>query len=93
MAVGYACEFLDVEDFASGVGYGLAEEGFGVGAEGFGYFFFGGVGVDEGAVDAEFFECYAKEVGCAAVYVGLCYDVVAGLADVEHGVEVGCLSG
>lgn len=93
MFVGHLGEAFDVEHSAAGVGYGFAEEEFGVGAESGLDLLVGPLGVDEGALYAEFLHGDAKEVVGAAVDVVGSDEVVACLADVEHGVEVGGLAG
>ena len=93
MLVCYACKALYIEDTATGVADCLAEEALCVGTElGFNALVVP-VLVDEGALYAQFLQRYAEEVECAAIDVVGGYEMVACLADVEDGVEVGCLSG
>lgn len=92
VAVGDACELLDVEHLYARVGDGLAEEGFGVRTEGLADFLFAGISVDEGAVDAHLFESDTEEVERAAIDCRGTDEVVAGFTDVVDGIEVGCLS-
>ena len=92
MAMGDARKLLDVEHGAPGIADGLAEERLGVGPEGFLYGLLRVVGVDECAVYAQLLERYAEEVECASVDLVARHDMVACLADVEHGIEVGGLS-
>ena len=91
VAVGNACEFLQVEHGATRVGDGFAEKGLGVGPEGGLNLLFRGILRYEGALYSELLQGDAEEVvGAAVDFVGR-YEVVAGLADVEQGVEVGGL--
>ena len=92
VAVGDACELLDVEHLYARVGDGLAEEGFGVRTEGLADFLFAGISVDEGAVDAHLFKSDTEEVERAAIDCRGTDEVVAGFTDVVDGIEVGCLS-
>jgi len=80
---------LDVEDVEGGVGEGLAEDGLGVGAEGGVEVGVGGVGGEEGDVEAHALHGDGEEVEGAAVEGGGRDDVVAGARDVEDGEEVG----
>ena len=90
--VGHAGKLLDVQHAAAGVGNRFAEEQLGVGADGGAQFFLRGFGIDKRAGDAQLAERHAEEVVRATVdFVGS-DDVVAGLADVEDGIEVGGLS-
>ena len=69
-----------------------SEEHLGVGSERLLYGLLRVVGVDECAVYAQLLERYAEKVECASVDLVARHDMVACLADVEHGVEVGGLS-
>ena len=91
VTVCHAGEFLYVEHLQRGVGNGFAEEGFCLGAEGGGYLVLAGIGVYEGDADAEFLHRHGEEVVRAAIDARGAYEVVARLANVEHGVEVGRL--
>ena len=92
IAVGNVCKLLDVEYRTTGIGDCFTEKGLGVGAEGTLYFLLVGLGVDESTLDAEFLHGHAEEVECATVDFCGGHNVVAGPTDVEHGIEVGCLS-
>ena len=91
--VGDARHALDVEHAHAGVGERLAEEELGVGPEGRLDLLVGGVLVNEGDLDAHLREGDAEEVVGAAVDRRGGDHVVAGLADVEAGEEVGRLAG
>ena len=91
VAVGHPGEAFDVEHVSARVREGLAEEALRVRPEG---------GLDalvlpfrvhEGAFDAQLLHRHAEEVERAAVDGVAGDEVVARLADVEHGVEVGRL--
>ena len=84
--------FLDGEDIEGGVAQALAVEGLGVGAKGAAEGL-GVVGVDEGDVDAEFWEGVVEEVVGAAVELGDGDDVVTGAGEIEDGVGDGGLAG
>ena len=90
--VGHAGEAFDVEHVATGVGDSLSEEALGVGAEGLGYFLVRRLGVDEGALYAQLLHGHSEEVVSASIDGVRRDEVVAGLADVKHGVEGGCLA-
>ena len=90
--VGDACELLNVEHGAAGVGDGLAEERLCVWAEGCLNLLLGSGGRHEGALDAELLHRHAEEVVGAAVNLVRGDEVVASLTDVEQGVEVGSLA-
>ena len=83
---------FDVEDASAGVADGLAEEAFGVGAESSLNALVVPVRVHEGAFYAQLLQRDAEEVERAAVDVVGCDEVVAGLADIEYGIEVGSLA-
>ena len=90
--MGNACELLNIEHCAAGIWNGFAEEQLGVGAEGSLYLIVRGIGMNKRAVDAKLFKRYCKEVERSAVYLAWSNEVVARLADVKHGIEVGSLS-
>ena len=92
VAMGDACELLNIQHAASRVGDGFAKHGARVGAERLLYLLFRSLLVDKGAVDAKFLHRHTKEVERSAVDLGGGHDVRPSLADVEHGVEVGGLS-
>ena len=92
VGVSHAGEAFNVEHVATGVGDGFAEEAFRVGTECFFYLFIGSVGVDKGAFDAHLLHGHAEEVERAAVDGAGGDEMVAGFADVEHGIEAGGLS-
>ncbi len=92
VAMGNARKLLNVEHSTTGVGDGLAEQQFGVGAECSLDFLLAGVGRHEGTLDAQLLQRHAEEVEGAAVDLVGSHKVVAGLADVEHGIEVGSLT-
>ena len=90
--VRYLGKAFYVEHVAPRVGYGFSEETLCVVAEGGFYFFVGGIWVNESAFYAEFPECGAEEVECAAINACDGYKVAASLADIEDGIEVCCLT-
>ena len=89
VAMGYSGKFLNVEHLASGIGDRLTEEDLGVGTERFLNLLLRGILIDKGAVDAEFLHRHSEEIERTAVYLGGSDDMVARLADVELGIEVG----
>ena len=90
--VGDACKLLDVQNLAARVRDGLAEQRLGVGTEGCRDFLLAGLLRYKGALDAQLLQRDAEEVVRATVdFVGS-DEVVAGLTDVEDGIEVGCLT-
>ena len=92
VTVGDACKLLDVENLASRVRDGFTEEQFGVGLESLFYFLFRSILIHKGAADAQLLQRNAEEVvGAAIDFIGS-NDVVAGLTNIEHGIEVGSLS-
>ena len=93
MLMGDAREALDVEHAHAGVGQRLAEEKLGIRPEGRFDLLVRGVLVDEGDLDAHLREGDAEEIVGATVDRGGGNHVVAGLADVEAGEEVGRLAG
>ena len=90
--VGYPREFLYVEDGTAGVGDGLAKQGLGIGTECLLNLFLTGFGGHEGAFDAELLQGHAKQVEGAAVNLIRGDNMVACLADVEQGIEIGGLT-
>ena len=86
-------KLLNVQHRQGGVGDGLAEERPGVGLEGGVQLFRRRVRGHEGRGDAHLRQRHADEVEGAAVDGGGGHDVVAGVADVEDGEEVGRLTG
>ena len=90
--VGNLSEALDVENGTARVRDGLAEECFRVRTEGGLNLLVAGFLRDKRTLDAEFFQRHTEEVvGTAVDFVGG-DEVVAGLTDVEDGVEVGGLT-
>ena len=83
---------LNVKHIAAGVRNSLSEKALGVGAEGRFYLLVAGIGVDEGTLYAHLGQCYSEEVVGASVDGVGRHDMVAGLADIEDGKEVGCLT-
>ena len=92
VAVCHEGKALDVEDLAAGVGDGLAEEALRVGAE----FLLDALvipfGIHEGAFYAQLLHRHTEEVVRTAIDGVGGDEMVACLADVEDGVEVGCLT-
>ena len=86
-------KLLNVQHIQSRVGDGLTEQQLGVGTESGVQLFLGGVGADEGHLDAHAAHGDADQIEGAAVDGGACHDVVTAGCDVEHGVEVGSLTG
>ena len=78
--VSHVGKALDVEYLASGVGDCCL------------YLLVIPLGVDEGALDAEFLERNTEQVERASVYVVGRDDVAACLTDIEDGIEIGSLS-
>lgn len=91
--VGNVGEALEVQDLAGGVCHRLAKEALGVRAEGLLDFLVASVLVHERAFDAELLHGNAEEVARTAVDGAGADEVVARLADVEHGEEVRRLTG
>jgi len=84
---------LEVQNLASRVSDRFAEEALGVRAEGLFDFFVRSVLVHKRAFDAELLHRDGEEVARTAVDGARTDEVVAGFADVEHGVEVCSLTG
>ena len=90
--MGDAGKLLDVEYGTARVADGFAKHHLGVRAESLLNLLLAGIRVYEGALDAQLLQGNAEEVEGATVNLVRGNDVVARLADVEHGVEVGSLS-
>ena len=90
--MGDAGELLDVEHGTARVADGFAEHYLGVRTECLLDFLLAGIRVYEGALDAELLQGNAEEIEGAAVDFVRGNDVVASLADVEYGIEVGSLT-
>ena len=84
---------LEVQNLAGRVCNCFAEEALGVRAEGLLDFFVTGILVHERAFDAELLHRNGEEIARTAVDGARADEVVAGFADVEHRVEVSCLTG
>ena len=91
--VGKLRESFQVENLAGGVCHRLSEEALGIRAEGLLDFFVAGILVHERAFDAELLHGDAEEVAGTTVNSAGADEVVARLADVEHGKEVRRLTG
>ena len=87
------CELFDVQHVDARIGDGFAEQRFGIRAESLVYFLLGCIGVNEGTLDAQFFQRDAKQIECTSVDGRRAYEVVACLTDIENGIEVGSLAG
>ena len=92
MLMGDACKLLDVENLTARVGDGLSKQCLGIGTERLVDFFLASFLRDEGALDAEFLQRNTKEVVGATIDLVAGNDMVASLADVEDGIEIGCLT-
>ena len=92
MAVRNAGKLLDVEHVDARVGYGFAKQHLGVGLESSGYFLLRGVDVDKGGFDAQFAEGDVEQIECSAIDLRAANHMVASLADIENGIEIGCLT-
>ena len=88
VGVGDVGDGLEVGDFQRGIGDGLAEQGAGLGVDGGGEVF-RVVGIDEAHLDAERGQDVVELGVGAAVEVAGGDDVVAGLGEVDDGVEDG----
>ena len=86
-------ETLDVEHLHAGIGDSLGEDELGVGFEGGIDLLVSRIVVDESHVYAHLAEGHAEEIESASVDIVGGYHVVAGLADVEAGEEIGGLAG
>ena len=84
---------LEVQNLAGRVCNSFTEEALGVRAEGLLDFFVAGILVHERAFDAELLHRNGEEIARTAVDGARADEVVAGFADVEHRVEVSCLTG
>ena len=92
MGVGDAGEFLDVENAQHRVGDSFAEQSLRVRTESLGDFLFACVWINEGTFDAQLLHRYGEKVESSSVDGRGGDEVVASLADVEDGVERGCLA-
>ena len=90
--MGDAGKLFNIEYGAARVADGFAKHHLGVRAESLLNLLLAGIRVYEGALDAQLLQGNTEEVEGAAVNLVRGNDVVARLADVEHGVEVGSLS-
>ena len=93
MTVGDTGELLDIEYAHARIGQGFAKQSFCVRTESGRYFFFRSVRIDECHFDTQLFHCHAKQVERPTVDRGRANHMVAGLADVEYGIEIGSLPG
>ena len=91
--VGDVCKALEVQNLAGRVCNRLAKEALGVRAEGLLDFLVARILVHERAFDTELLHGNAEEVARTAVNSAGADEVVARLADVEHGEEVRRLTG
>ena len=92
MGVGSLGKLFNVQHGQGGVCDGLTEHHLGVGLEGSVQLLLGAQGVYKGGSDAHFSHGDRDEVEGAAVDGAGSHDVVTGLAEVEQGKEVGCLT-
>ena len=92
MGVSSLGKFLDIQHSQGGVGNGLAEHHLGVGPEGSVQLLLGAQRVHKGGLNAHLLHGDGDEVEGAAVDGAGCHDMVTGLAEVEQGKEVGCLT-
>ena len=69
VAVGNACELLNVEHLTARVGDCLAEESLCVGTEGSLNLFVGCLWTNERTLDSKFLQCNSKEVERSAIYL------------------------
>ena len=92
VAVRHGGEALNVEHVPAGVRDGFAEEALRVRTEGGLDAFVVPIRVYEGAFDAQLLHRHAEEVERAAINGVRGHEMVARLADVEHGIEVGSLA-
>ena len=83
---------LYIEDVATRVRDGLAEETLGILLETCLYLGIIPIRIDEGALYAELLHGYAEEVEGAAIDGVGGDEVVACLTDIEHSIEIGCLT-
>ena len=91
VAVGNAGKLLNIEHFERRIGDCLTKQRFRVRAESSRNLFFIGIGADECDVDAQFFHCHPKEVERSAIDGRRTDEVIACLADIEYGIEIGSL--
>src|SRR5574344_668889 len=90
--MGQLGKLLDIEHTQRWVGYGFGKNSLGVGAESLCYLFGGCILVNESDLDAQFLHGDAKQIVGTAINGGRTHKMVASLADVEYGIEIGCLS-
>ena len=88
----YARELLYIEHVAARIGYCLAEKQLGVRAECLLNLILRRCLVYESAFYSELLQRHAKQVVRSAIYLVRCHYMVAGLADIEHCIEIGSLS-
>ena len=93
MTVGDTGKLFDIEHTHARIGQGFAKQSLCVRTESSRYFFFRSIRVDECHFDAQFLHCHAEQVERSTVDRGRADHMIAGLADVEYGIEIGCLSG
>ena len=86
-------KLLYIQHVTSGVRDRLPEQGFRIRTEGFLYLFLAGIRVDKGTLDTQLLQGYTKQVICSSVYLITGDEMIAGTADIEDRIEVGCLSG
>ena len=84
---------LDIQHRQSRVGDGFAEDQLGVGANGGANFLVSSIRADEGSIDAHALHGDGNQIKGAAVDGGGGDNVIAAGADIEHGVEIGSLTG
>ena len=90
--MGDTCKFLDVENSTTRIRDGLSKQQLGIGTEGSLYLFLTGILRNESTLDTEFLQGHTEEVIGTSVYLIGSHEMVASLTDIEHGVEVRCLS-
>ena len=93
MGVGGLAEFLDIQYGQRRIGNGFAENGFGILPERGVQFILTAIRIDEGNLDTHSFHGDAEQIEAAAIDGGAGYNVIAAGGDIEHGVEIGCLTG
>ena len=86
-------KLLDIQHRQGGVGDGLAENGLGVGTESGVQLFLGAVGVDKGHFQTHPLHGDGEQIEAAAVNGGAGNDMVTAACNIEHGHEVGSLTG
>ena len=90
--MGDARKLLDVENGTARVRDGLAKQCLRVRTEGSLNLLLRGILIDEGTLNAQLLQRHAEEIVGATINLVGGNEVVAGLADVEHGIEVGSLT-